>query len=127
MKKYILLSLAALFLCAFQLAAQAQTKQTVRFPKGSNTTTVTGKIVNGKQVIYFVNAQKGQSLEFDIAESEMINDVVAEVFAPDGRSLTREDYGKEWRGKLPRNGVYKISVGTIESQNADFKIRITIR
>jgi hypothetical protein len=116
-----------LIFLALVFSAQAQTKQALRFPKGSNSTTVTGKIVSGKPVIYFVNARKGQSLEFDIADSEMNNDVVAEVFAPDDKSLTGEDYGKQWRGKLPRNGVYKISVGTIESENADFKVRITIR
>lgn len=125
MKKYILLS--ALFLTAFYCAAQAQTKQPLRFSKGSNEVVVTGKIVSGKEVIYLVSARKGQTLEFDIADSRANNDVIAEVFAPGGKSLTGEDYGKQWHGKLPRNGVYKIRVGTIESENAEFKMRITVR
>ena len=31
------------------------------------------------------------------------------------------------RGKLPRTGVYEIRVGTIESENAEFKMRIAVR
>ena len=82
MKKYIILSFAGLFLLAFPISFQAQTKQQVHFPKGSNTATITGKIANGKEVIYLVNARKGQTLSFNIAENTVNNDVVAEVFAP---------------------------------------------
>jgi hypothetical protein len=52
---------------------------------------------------------------------------VAEVFAPDGTNLTGEDYGTFWRGRLPQSGDYKISVGTIETENTNFKIQIAIK
>jgi hypothetical protein len=99
----------------------------VRFAKGKNSAIVSGRIIKGKEVYYSVTARKGQTLEFDISENAVNNDVVAEVFGADGVNLTGEDYGKQWRGRLPRNGEYLIKVGTIESENADFRMKITIR
>ncbi len=120
-------AIGLLILFSLAFSVEAQTKQTGRFPKNSNAATVAGKIVSGKRVIYLVSARKGQTLEFDIADSAVNNDVVAEVFAPGAKNLTGEDYGKQWSGKLPRTGVYEIRVGTIESENAEFKMRIAIR
>jgi hypothetical protein len=99
----------------------------IRFQPGSSEAIVTGKIVNGAPVIYLVNARKGQTLEFRVLEGGEYNDVVGEVFAPNGKNLTGEDYGTFWRGELPQTGDYKISVGTIEAENANFKIQIAIK
>ncbi|HEX8249406.1 MAG TPA: hypothetical protein VF599_14605 [Pyrinomonadaceae bacterium] len=99
----------------------------VRFQPGSSEAVVSGKITNGAAIVYLVNARKGQTLEFRVLEGGKYNDVVGEVFAPDGTNLTGEDYGTFWRGELPQNGDYKISVGTIETENTNFKIQIAIK
>jgi hypothetical protein len=104
-----------------------QATKRVSFRQGSSEAVVSGKITNGAEVIYLVNARKGQTLEFRVLEGGENNDVVAEVFAPDGSNLTGEDYGTFWRGRLPQNGDYKISVGTIETENTNFKIQIAIK
>ncbi|HYP51674.1 MAG TPA: hypothetical protein VEQ34_12090, partial [Pyrinomonadaceae bacterium] len=99
----------------------------ISFKPGSSEAIVTGKIVKGAPVIYLVNARKGQTLEFRVLEGGENMDVVGEVFAPNGRNLTGEDYGTFWRGELPQTGDYKISVGTIETENTNFKIQIAIK
>ena len=104
-----------------------QTTKRISFRQGSSEAVVSGKIVNGAEVIYLVNARKGQTLEFRVLEGGENNDVVGEVFAPGGRNLTGEDYGTFWRGELPQSGDYKISVGTIETENTNFKIQIAIK
>ena len=107
--------------------ARNESAERVRFQKGSSSAQVAGKISGGKPVVYVVGARKGQTLEIKIADGAENNDTVVEIFAPGGESLTGEDYGKNWRGKLPQDGDYRISVGTVESENADFTMRITIR
>lgn len=106
---------------------QESAAKRIRFQPGSSEAVVSGKITNGAAVIYRLNARKGQTLEFRVLEGGKYNDVVAEVFAPDGTNLTGEDYGTFWRGELPQNGDYKISVGTIETENTNFKIQIAIK
>ncbi|MDQ3800411.1 MAG: hypothetical protein M3384_13260 [Acidobacteriota bacterium] len=108
-------------------AQQTQNARRISFKPGSSEAVVSGKIVNGGAVIYLVNARKGQTLEFRVLEGGENNDVVGEVFAPNGRNLTGEDYGTFWRGALPQSGDYKISVGTIETENTNFKIQIAIK
>lgn len=129
MKKLIALFLTAgfaLLLCAAD--GRGQNARQIRFAKNSTSAIVSGRIVSGREVIYLIAARRGQTLEFDVADRSANNDVVAEIFAP-GRaeSLTGADYGKQWKGKLPRDGVYRIRVGTIESANAEFKLRVTIK
>ena len=104
-----------------------QTTKRVSFRQGSSEAVVSGKITSGAEVVYLVNARKGQTLEFRVLEGGANNDVVGEVFAPSGRNLTGEDYGTFWRGELPQSGDYKISVGTIETENTNFKIQIAIK
>jgi hypothetical protein len=106
---------------------QDQTTKRISFRQGSSEAIVSGKITNGAAVIYLVNARKGQTLEFRVLEGGENNDVVGEVFAPNGRNLTGEDYGTFWRGQLPQSGDYKISIGTIETENTNFKIQIAIK
>ena len=107
--------------------APNSTGKRISFKPGSSEAVVSGKITNGGAVVYLVNARKGQTLEFRVLEGGENNDVVGEVFAPNGRNLTGEDYGTFWRGALPAAGDYKISVGTIETENTNFKIRIAIK
>ncbi|HEY0051125.1 MAG TPA: hypothetical protein VGB68_17660 [Pyrinomonadaceae bacterium] len=108
-------------------AVQPATAKRIRFQPGSSEAVVSGKITNAGAVAYLVNARKGQTLEFRVLEGGKYNDVVAEVFAPDGANLTGEDYGTFWRGELPQSGDYKVSVGTIETENTNFKIQIAIK
>lgn len=108
-------------------AENQTTAKRISFKPGSSEAIVSGKITNGAPVIYLVSARKGQTLEFRVLEGGENNDVVGEVFAPGGRNLTGEDYGTFWRGELPATGDYKISIGTIETENTNFKIQIAIK
>lgn len=107
--------------------AQAAGTIRVRLAKGSNSATLSGEISNGREVFYVLEARKGQTLEFEVTEGGAGDDVVAEVFAADGENLTGEDYGAFWSGRLPRDGDYIVKVGTIETENTEFKVQITIR
>lgn len=119
----------ALTLFLFTAAeSKAQTKQPVRFAKGSTSTEVRGKIINGKTVSYLVGAKAGQTISVEVTDGGKNNDVVFEVIAPDGNRLGGGDrmYDK-WNGKLRKSGNYVLWVSTMETQNTDFKLRVSIR
>ncbi len=108
--------------------SSAQTKQQVRFAKGATSAEVRGKIINGKTVSYLVGARAGQTISVKVTDGGKNSDVVFEVIAPDGNRLGGGDrmYDK-WSGKLRKSGDYVLWVSTLETQNTDFKLRVSIR
>lgn len=108
----------------------ASDTQRIRFAAGASSATVSGKIVNKGNITYLVGARKGQTLEVKITDGGKNNDVGFYLIAPDGSfpmGEMDEGWDSIWRGKLKQTGDYKIVVGTMESENVNFKMFVAIR
>lgn len=104
----------------------------IRFASGKSSTVVSGKISSREQKTYLIGARAGQTIEIKITDGGANHDVVFSLIAPDGVNLMGDDesgdgYDTGWKGKLPKTGDYKIVVGTIESEKANFKMSVSIR
>lgn len=111
-------------------SGQTSKPKQISFAKGKTSTIVTGRIVNKQDVTYIFRARRGQTLEVKITEGGANNDVVFYTIAPDDSfpmGEHDEGYGTVWKEKLTQSGNYKIVVGTIESENANFKMLVSIR
>jgi len=105
----------------------------VNFKRGKSAANVLGKIAKGEEKVYLIGARSGQTMEVVITYGGKYNDVVFHIVAPDG-SLLMGMAGEElaeinsgWKGKLTKTGDYKIVVGVIEAEKADFKMSVSIR
>ena len=112
------------------VSTQTSKTERISFAKGKSSAVLSGKIVNKQDVTYLLRARKGQTLEVKITEGGANNDVVFYMVAPDGSFPMGEDdegFGTVWKEKLAQSGDYKIVLGTIESENAGYKMLVSIR
>ncbi len=113
-------------------AKQTSKTERVQFAKGKSSAVVSGTITHGNEVIYLIGGRAGQTLDIKITDGGKNNDVVFSLLAPGGKNLMGDEesgdgYDTAWKGKLPKSGDYKIVVGTIESEKANFKMSVSIR
>ena len=111
-------------------SGQTSKPKRISFVKGKSSAVVSGRIVNKQDITYIFKARKGQTLEVKITEGGANNDVVFYLIAPDDSFPMGEDdegFGTVWKEKLAQSGDYKIVVGTIESESANFKMLVSIR
>ncbi len=102
--------LLVLALATMPAAARADdaTTHAVHFAKGSNASTVQGSLKGYATVNYTLGARAGQTMEISLSGSD---DAYFNLIPPE------QDYAmegaielKQWSGKLPANGMYRIEV-----------------
>lgn len=99
----------------------------IRFARGASAATIAGEIRDNSTVSYLIGARAGQTMKVEILEGGAHNDVVFGVIAADGTRLDDDGAHSKWSRKLPKSGDYVITVSTIESPNAPFRLRVSIR
>ena len=104
----------------------------IRFKAGATSATVNGRILGDEEVTYLVQARAGQTMTVKIVKNSENNDVVFSIVAPDGSypmGMNGEmpEVDTSWSGRLKKSGDYKIIVGAMEPENADFKMSVSIR
>jgi hypothetical protein len=115
---------AFLLLCSLAASAPAQERR-VRFERGRTSAVIKGTISHGREIVYVLGARAGQTLIVHVSTSSSNHDVVFSIKGPGG-DLT-DDIGTDFSGELPRSGDYRIAVGAIESESANFTLEVTIR
>ncbi len=120
--------LLVLALATMPAAAQADdaTTHAVHFATGSNASSLDGSLKGYATVNYTLAARAGQAMEVSLSGS---NDAYFNLIPPE------QDYAmegaielKQWSGKLPADGVYRIEVFQPRAQaRRGQAIRYTIR
>jgi hypothetical protein len=111
-------------LCLSSLAVAADTR--VRFEPGANYGIVEGAVARGETRRYVLGARAGQTMS--VAAESAEQNVVFQVTAPNGGQLkgARDgDDARSWKGRLPQNGDYVLSVGTTRG-GGEYRITISI-
>ena len=123
------LALISILLSALtSTALAAGIKKRVRFPRGSNSTTISGAVVRGDRDRYILGAKEGQTMTVRIRSLED-NAVFQIYFAGEQESLQgagEGDDAKSWSGKLPTTTDYIIVVGGSRG-NAKYKLEVKIQ
>lgn len=118
-----------LILCLLLPTVNAQGRRTIKqlkFAPGTSSTIVKGTVTKDEQVIYELEAKKGQRMRVKLIGKAKNNDVVlAEIQGPNGESLLK-DIGASWNGKLPQTGNYAIAIGLIESKSGSYSLEVII-
>lgn len=128
--------------CALALspvAASADERPEIRFPRGGTDTVIEGGVVRGDRDIYPINARAGQTMTVTIEALE--DNAVFQIFPP-GTHYARDEYDmwtfhgqpvrgadgdtRQWTGTLTSGGQYLIVVGGTRG-NASYSLRVEIR
>jgi len=118
-------AVAALLLCSLAPASFAQERR-VRFERGRTSAVLKGTVSHGREAVYVLNARAGQTLIVHVSTTSPNHDVVFSIKSPGGGDLT-DDIGTDFSGELPSSGDYRIAVGAIESETANYTLEVTIR
>ncbi len=105
MKMLLMAALLASFCFVYQASAQKRTR--VRFIRGSDATTVVGKIRGYAYRDYIVRASAGQTITIGLFTS---GDAVFTVFRPGGDNLEGAVETDSFTTELPVKGDYVIRV-----------------
>ena len=122
------LALISILLTALTVTALAAgIKKRVRFPRGSNSTTISGAVIRGEQDRYILGAREGQTMTVRIRSVE--DNAVFQIYLPgEQESLEgagERDDAKSWKGELPATTDYIIVVGASRG-NAKYKLEVKI-
>ena len=118
-------------LILFSSGVSAQTKQRVRFARGSSHATVSGTIRGYAFRDYVVGARNGQTISVKLNSRNTFT--VLTIFKPNGDNLEGAAEREEFTGELPVSGDYVIRVGMMRAEArrpksaAGYSLRITIR
>lgn len=99
----------------------------IRFATGESSATISGAVIRGERMTYFLGAQKGQTMSVNVDSPE--KNAVFQIEGPSGRYLPgagERDDAMDWSGTLPRDGDYKIVVGGTRG-NATFELKVSIQ
>ena len=138
MKRTPILALACA-LALTPLAASADERPEIRFPRGGTDTVIEGGVVRGDRDIYPINAGAGQTMTVTIEALE--DNAVFQIFPP-GTHYSRDEYDmwtfhgqpvrgadgdtRQWTGTLASGGQYLIVVGGTRG-NAGYSLHVEIR
>lgn len=137
MKSILVMVLASIaFAASLSLAG---VNKEVKFARGKSSTTIEGTVLRGERDFYVVGAKAGQTMDVKITAAE--KNAVFAIFQPgykmkkaagatdiEGPVLKKaaeEDEARNWKGKLPVDGNYLISVGGTRG-NVSYKLTIGI-
>lgn len=99
----------------------------VKFARGKTSTVLRGTIKKNQEVVFVLNANAGQMLTASVDASTPNNDVVFSISGPNGSLMDAEmEITTTWRGQLPANGEYRISMGVIESKSSRYAMKISV-
>ena len=130
MRRVTLLLLPLVLLTAS--AAWAKTIR-VKFPPGRTTVVLKGKTTGGPSesggmdpIAYKLRANRGQEMTLHLTSTK--KNAVLAVYAPGMELMEGVENGTDWRGTLPKTGVYEIIVyPEDEMTNTAFTLEVTIR
>lgn len=129
-KFYFVVFVSALFLL-FSSSTQAQTKQRVRFARGTSSTTVSGTVQGYAYKDYIVGARAGQTISVKLNSRNAFT--VLTIFTPDANNLEGAMQTDEFSGELPVSGDYVIRVGMMRAEArrrnsiSNYTVRISVR
>ncbi len=95
--------------------------KTVRFGKGRSSASYSNSVIRGDRDTYNLKAGAGQFMTVSITSVE--DNASFQILAPNGKDLVLDD--TDWTGELPRDGNYKIIVGSGRG-NATYTIRFSV-
>ena len=132
LKCFIRFSSLAIFiftLFVFAQNAAAQTKRTVRFPAGTTSATLRGRVSGYAYTDYLVRANSGQTINVDLYGNPVAP--VFSIFQPGGDNLDGVAQSNDYTGTLPVSGVYVVRVGLMRAfarrkQSSNFTLKISI-
>ncbi|MEM5787424.1 MAG: hypothetical protein AAGU11_08905 [Syntrophobacteraceae bacterium] len=134
--RYFLMPMLFVMLTA-QFCIAEGVVQEIRFPRGSNGTTISGSVIRGEADLYYLTAKAGQKMKITISSVE--KNAVFQLYEPgnsvgkdedgimevNGKTLPGAEEAMRWEGALPATGKYLILVGGTRG-NATYKIKIDI-
>ena len=128
MKRKIFLTIGLVLIYAF--GAYAQTKVSVRFARGTSSTTVRGAVSGYKYVDYRLGARGGQTMSVRITTASPYASFV--VFDGQMQNVEGATEQTDWSGELPSEGTYTIRVllprsAARRGTSATYSLRISIR
>lgn len=88
--------------------ADGGANKTVRFGKGRSSASYSNSVIRGERDTYNLRAGAGQFMTVSITSVE--DNASFQIVAPNGTDLVLDD--TYWRGELPRDGNYKIIIGS---------------
>ncbi|MBP7865355.1 MAG: hypothetical protein KA419_05340 [Acidobacteria bacterium] len=96
---------------------------------GGKPVRVRGSIAGGRKAAYALDLKRGQTLSVSVTSDTPNHDVVFYLVGPDGSEpLDMEGgYSTTWTGRVKVSGPWKILVDTIETENADFVLRVKVQ
>jgi hypothetical protein len=120
------LLLANFFVFSQITQADGVTKRII-FAKGKHSRTLSNAVIRGDEDVYIAGARAGQKMTVNITSVE--KNAVFFIEKPGGGYLKNAGEGDDqtaWKGTLPANGDYKITVAGTRG-NATYKLSVTIR
>lgn len=131
MRRVFWVSIIAVFVCIFAEHGAAQSKTTVKFPRGSTETTVNGTVRGYAYRDYVLGAKAGQTMELALTATPSSS--VFTVFMPNKDNLDGASQMNDFSGELPVSGNYVIRVGMMRSAArrkgsvSNFTLRIVVK
>lgn len=124
----LLLLLATCSLAAAQGGGKAEPMR-IEFKRGTNSTTIDGKVRGSEEAEYVFAARKGQKLTIKLT-SVPRRSAVFDIKAPDNADLGLEyDANYDYAGTLPQTGDYFLTVvrPTTSPGTSTYRMVITVR
>ena len=97
----------------------------VNFQPGSNSIVVKGRARWGTSYVYLLRARAGQTLTVHLEGVPVVR--IIAPGAKDYQALPGGDIVKDWSGKLPETGDYRIDVGHTNDEYATAPYKLEIR
>ncbi|MEZ5346719.1 MAG: hypothetical protein R2681_14305 [Pyrinomonadaceae bacterium] len=101
--------------------AEGGANKIVKFGRGNSSATYSNSVVRGDRDTYILGAGAGQFMTVSIRSVE--NNASFEIVAPNGENLVDDD--TNWTGELPRDGNYKIIIGSGRG-NATYTVKFSV-
>ncbi|MCX7878721.1 MAG: hypothetical protein N2510_08810 [Ignavibacteria bacterium] len=122
MRRLIFYLLIFSFLVSDSLLTSDNNDKRIRFKKGESSVTVSGK-VSGEAVTYILTAKAGQNMIVSVTGNVFFNikDLKTGLFLEHATEL---DDAREWEGRLPSSGDYRI---TVSSDEVDKNYNLTVK
>lgn len=106
-------AIVLLFLAFAALGSLAQTRERVKFARGTSSVKVYGTVRGFAYRDYVVRASAGQSIGLKLASPNTYS--VFTIFLPNGGNLEGAAELDQFKGELPVSGDYVIRVGMVRA------------
>lgn len=123
---FLLTTLLAFTTVALAVSTGTIVRQ-VKFARGKTSTILRGVIKKHQEVVFVLKAKAGQTLTANVDASTPNNDVVFSISGPNGSVMDAEvEITTTWRGQLPTDGEYRITMGMIESKSSRYAMMVSV-